>query len=642
MVHNKLICSKGQWALVAATLVLLILLTEFVVRQEQAYQHSIQQQDLAQKGAQLRSVLESTLSSPLQLSQGLVAYVQARNGVVQQSELDFLLPNLVGQSRFIRNMGLAPDNRLRWLYPIAGNEQAIGLYYPEVASQWPEIERTIRSRQPVLAGPLTLAQGGRGLVYRVPLYLPDGRYWGIVSTVLNVDAIWRQLRQHAQQLQLHVLLQTNAASGAAPQWLFGEGVIAAPSLALPLSIAGTDWQLLVSAQVQVTARHIWFRLLGYSLTLLLGGLLLVLLYVQQRRQQLSRFSSLREAYYQAVLEHVADAIVVLDARHQISTVNQAALALTGYTAAQLLAQPYQKLLVSPPPLAPDGTVRQGELLRANGERRDIEFIATRVPFDSTALVVLLFRDVTERNRVDRLKTEFVSTVSHELRTPLTALSAALKLLTSGANPTLSAGTLSAPQQQLLQVATANADQLLLLVNDILDLERLQSGKMQLRLQPVPVLAALEQALARHSPLLQAKALQLTLQSSLPTDCWLSLDAVRFQQVLANLLANAIRYSPQQGQLALQASLCPSVCKPALLRITLTDQGPGVPANFVPFLFDKFSQADSSDSRVQAGSGLGLAICRQLLALMQGEIRYENAPAGGACFIVEFRIPQQQE
>jgi PAS domain S-box-containing protein len=638
LAHNKLICTKGQWALVITVVALLMLLTEFVVRQEQAYQASVQRQDLAQKGAQLRSVLESTLNSPLQLSQGLVAYVQARNGAVQQSELDFLLPNLVGQSPFIRNMGLAPDNRLRWVYPIAGNEQAIGLYYPDVAGQWPAIERMIRSRQPLLAGPLALAQGGRGLIYRIPLYLPDGRYWGIVSTVLNVDAIWRQLRQQAQLSTLQVLLQTNPAHGSAAQLLFGEGAVAADALQLPLSIPGADWQLLVSPQWQPSQRDVWFRLLGYSIAVLLTSLLLLLLYLQQRRQQLSRLSAQRDAYYQTVLEHVADAIVVLDVRHQISTVNQAALALTGYTPAQLLAQPYQQLFVSAPALSPDGNVREGELLTASGQLRDVEWIATQVPLEPTALVVLLLRDITERKRVDRLKAEFVSTVSHELRTPLTALSAALKLLTSDANPTLSASTLSTAQQQLLQVANANADQLLVLVNDILDLERLQSGKMQLRLQPVQIDAALQQAVTRHYPLLQASGLQLTLQSQLPADCSLPLDQARIQQVLTNLLANAIRYSPPQGRLWLETMLCP---QQQLLQIRLTDQGPGVPADFVPYLFDKFSQADSSDSRLQAGSGLGLAICRQLLALMQGEIRYENAAAGGACFIVEFHFPRQE-
>ena len=140
-------------------------------------------------------------------------------------------------------------------------------------------------------------------------------------------------------------------------------------------------------------------------------------------------------------------------------------------------------------------------------------------------------------------------------------------------------------------------------------------------------------------MLKAQALQLTLQTTLPAGLTLLLDAARFQQVLANLLANAIRYSPPQGQLWLHTMLDQ---QQQLLRISLLDQGPGVPAAFVPYLFDKFSQADSSDSRLQAGSGLGLAICRQLLALMQGEIRYEDGPAGGACFIVEFRISTAAE
>lgn len=211
----------GFWGLErlqSALLVLLVLLfgavAEYLALQEQRRTDAQQVRDTVESAAQLRSLLEMELNAPLQLSQGLVAHVQALEGNTSAQDFQMLLPNLVRQGKHIRNMGVAPDNRLTYVYPLAGNEAAVGLYYPDLTGQWPDIEQTIRSRKAKLSGPLQLAQGGRGFVYRIPVYLSDGQYWGIVSTVLNVDDIWLLLKQKAHELDVDVAVRhLNGGSG---------------------------------------------------------------------------------------------------------------------------------------------------------------------------------------------------------------------------------------------------------------------------------------------------------------------------------------------------------------------------------------------------------------------------------------------
>jgi two-component system sensor histidine kinase VicK len=237
------------------------------------------------------------------------------------------------------------------------------------------------------------------------------------------------------------------------------------------------------------------------------------------------------------------------------------------------------------------------------------------------------RDITERKRIEQLKEEFVSTVSHELRTPLTAINGALGLLTGGA-----VGQVSSAQQQLLNIAQQNGQQLALLINDILDIEKLTAGKMQLYLQPLAIMPLLLQAKNRNLPMAQQSGVQLKIQSDLTDEVQVLVDENRLQQVFANLLANAIRFSPEQGLVLLEVRLIGLT-----VRVSVTDQGPGVPADFLPRLFQKFSQADSSSSRRLGGTGLGLAISKELVQRMGGEIGYQPNQPTGACFYIDLPV-----
>jgi PAS domain S-box-containing protein len=229
-------------------------------------------------------------------------------------------------------------------------------------------------------------------------------------------------------------------------------------------------------------------------------------------------------------------------------------------------------------------------------------------------------DITERKKIERLKDEFVSTVSHELRTPLTAISGAIGLLHGEVF-----GALPAQAAQMTQLAQANVLKLQLLINDLLDMDKLIAGKMQFDIQPQPLLPVIEKSLADNQSYARQYGVSYQLQVD-DTDLWVNIDSMRLQQVMANLLSNAAKFSPADTPVTIRVQ---QQGQQALVRVI--DQGPGVSDTFKPYIFGQFSQADSSDIKSKGGTGLGLAISKQLMTRMQGEIGFHSEPGKGAEF-----------
>lgn len=235
-----------------------------------------------------------------------------------------------------------------------------------------------------------------------------------------------------------------------------------------------------------------------------------------------------------------------------------------------------------------------------------------------------FQDVTERKRTERIKSEFISTVSHELRTPLTAISASLAVMKGGA-----LGEFSAPVTKLLDIAHKNSLRLTHLINDLLDMDKLVAGKMYFDMQVQEVLPLIEHALANNQSYAEQYKVTLVLQAN-DAHPRIRVDASRLQQVLVNLLSNAIKFSPAGSVVILIVSEYEQ-----RVRIAVMDQGSGIPAEFHARIFQKFSQADSSDSRQKGGTGLGLAITRELVERMGGTIGFESQENQGTTFFIEF-------
>lgn len=237
----------------------------------------------------------------------------------------------------------------------------------------------------------------------------------------------------------------------------------------------------------------------------------------------------------------------------------------------------------------------------------------------------LIIDISQRKRVEQMKAEFVATVSHELRTPLTSISGALGLLTGGIT-----GVLPEASLKLLQIAEKNSRRLSTLINDLLDMEKISSGHLNLHLQACSLQEQLQLCLESNQSF--ADSYQVKLELQMPSDpCWIQADPERLQQVLANLVSNAIKYSPTDGSVELRLLIGD------VARIEVQDRGPGISEEFRSRIFGKFSQADSSDSRQKGGTGLGLAISRELTERMGGQIGFDSVSGQGSCFYVEFPV-----
>lgn len=269
------------------------------------------------------------------------------------------------------------------------------------------------------------------------------------------------------------------------------------------------------------------------------------------------------------------------------------------------------------------------IIRPDGEIRWVHQLAQMVPEGNNPELFQIgsVQDITERMKLQQVKDEFISTVSHELRTPLTSIYGALKLMQSG-----QVVTLPDKAEQLLGIAASNCKQLSHLINDLLDIEKLVAGKMLFEISDIKLESLLKRALDDHAPFAQQQSIRLQLQMA-PEVAQLSLkvDEHRLLQILTNLLSNAVKFSPSAGLVILAAHR-----RQHEIEISLQDQGPGIPIDFQQKIFQRFSQADASSSKMKGGTGLGLALCKELVEAMQGSIGFNSELGHGARFFV--RLP----
>jgi PAS domain S-box-containing protein len=229
------------------------------------------------------------------------------------------------------------------------------------------------------------------------------------------------------------------------------------------------------------------------------------------------------------------------------------------------------------------------------------------------------RDISDRKR---LKDEFVSTVNHELRTPLTSISGSLALLTSGA-----AGQLPDRASRLLVIAHRNSQRLVRLINDILDIEKMESGQMVFHLTRVEVRSLVEQAIEVNRSFAESMGVGVRLaEASQAAD--VCADPDRLFQVVTNLLSNAVKFSAREGEVVVAVE-----AQEDRVRLSVRDHGPGISLEFRSRIFQRFAQAETVDLRHRGGSGLGLNIVRQIVTRLGGEVGFDDAPGGGTNFHV---------
>ena len=353
------------------------------------------------------------------------------------------------------------------------------------------------------------------------------------------------------------------------------------------------------------------------------------------RQEAKQVLRESEQHMRTIVDAVVDAIITIDANGCIERFNYAAEVLFGYAERdvqgqsvsillpdELGAQHHALFLTAMHEHRPANEITEVEAIRADGSRFWMELQVAPLQHQKEPKQVAVVRDITERRRVERMKEEFISTVSHELRTPLTAIAGSLDLLVSGMM-----GPLSTDQEQLLSIAQRNSLRLSYLINDLLDMDRLVSGSIELTIAAHELAPIIAESISLNA----SYAAQYQVKYRLQSDCQgeVMVDAARLQQVLANFLSNAAKFSPE-GSIV---DLCVED-RGGYWRISVMDTGAGIPESQRSKLFAKFSQLDSSDTRQRSGTGLGLAITKALAECMHAHVGYAPREPHGSVFFID--------
>jgi PAS domain S-box-containing protein len=349
---------------------------------------------------------------------------------------------------------------------------------------------------------------------------------------------------------------------------------------------------------------------------------------------------------QTILDNVIDGIITIDSRGIVQSFNRAGETIFGYMADEIIGRNINMLMPEPYRSEHDSYLKNyhatgiGHIIgigrEVEGRRKDgtvfpMDLAVSRSTHHGQPLFIGLVRDITERKRMELMKTEFVSTVSHELRTPLTSITGALGLIAGGA-----LGALPEKAKLMLDIAYKNSKRLALLINDLLDMEKLTAGKMQLDIQPQPLMPLVEQTLEAVSAFGEQYQVSFKLIER-ADDVHVRVDSGRLQQVLSNFLSNAAKFSPLGAEVEIAVRLRKNV-----VQVEVIDHGPGIPDNFRSHIFQKFSQADSSDTRQKGGTGLGLTISKELIERMNGLIGFDSEEGKGARFYFCMPVWQEQE
>lgn len=334
----------------------------------------------------------------------------------------------------------------------------------------------------------------------------------------------------------------------------------------------------------------------------------------------------------ALIENARDVICSLDSKLSFNAANEASLKVLGYCAEEIIGSKIIHFLAvdsSDEALDHFQQIMQGQgqpsfetrVRRKDGKVIDVLCSAQWSPSEQSIFCVL--HDISERKRAERLRQQVLEMVSHDLKTPLSSISNSLEMLGSAAF-----GPFSEPAQKLINAATRSSKKMLVLVRDLLEIERIESGMLELHKTETSLSGIIHDAIEANQN--SAKAREVKLETS-ATDLVVYADGNRLEQVLTNLLSNAIKFSPRNSAVTVSAKkLADST------EISVSDTGRGVPEHLIGSIFNRFQQVQESDAREKGGSGLGLAICKALIDLHGGDIRVDSVEGQGSRF--SFRIP----
>ena len=336
-----------------------------------------------------------------------------------------------------------------------------------------------------------------------------------------------------------------------------------------------------------------------------------------------------ESKQRTILESMTDGVITLDNEFIIKSINPAVTKIFGYSAEDIINKKLNFIVSNVKSDTKDIEIfheKNGH--HKNGQSFPIETALNGMIIDDTLMYTCIVRDITERKRVEKIKDEFVSTVSHELRTPLTSIHGALGLVLSGALDEL-------PEKvnELLETADRNTERLMHLINDILDMQKIEAGKLEYSFSQINLLDTIEKSLTDN--LSYAKQYHVNIQlGDKVDDVIVKVDPLRLAQIMSNLLSNAAKFSNKNSTIFIHTNI-----NNKLAKISVVDTGEGIPEEYFDKIFSKFSQYDASATKEKGGTGLGLAISKQMIEAMGGSIDFTSTIGKGTSFNIYLPIDE---
>lgn len=652
----KAISSTKFYCLYLVGIVLILLLSEIFARSFIAIAKEKERRNIYEQLSTHRAHLESALARDLALTSSIKTYI-AIHPELTQDEYTLYAQNLLMQQHQIKNIGAAKDLIITHMFPMKGNEKAIGLNYNKNPNQRNAALLAVKQNKIVLAGPLNLIQGGVGLIARQPVFKAyDNSLWGLVSVVIDFDKLIK-VAQLDKVKGIKIALKGKDAKGQAGDVFWGdEAIFRNPDVLLAnLKLPYGSWVLGATPSdhtslVKYSAFHIFFTLaalLIFSFITFQRRLNAIQkqAFVEQLTESENRFRMIFKLNRSAMLLLDGDTGAIIDA-------NDGAEQFYGYPKAKLLQLSLDDLnaltdsaqtLITLSEEGHSGGYCVSPQKLATGEIRTVEIHATVISISGQKVIFSLINDITDglegegllkqavkkAEEASQAKSQFLANMSHEIRTPMNGIIGLSELC-------LGTG-LNLQQQQYVEKVLLSAKNLMHVINDVLDYSKIEAGKLELHpdyFTLSDLIKGINSTIA-HSAFDKGLNLLVDLGDSLYP--LIEADRVRLNQVLLNLLSNAIKFT-EYGSVTLKIEVleqAPSLIK---LRFSTLDTGIGIEKDAQTKLFLPFEQLDNSSSRQFGGTGLGLAISQELIHLMGSQLKLESRVGHGSCFSFELVLP----